>query len=304
MDTRLLLKKVEKEITGMGYSSRSVSIVHLSEAQAELTQRYHEGLFDEEYYRERLTAFEFNPAAYCEGAQSLIIIAVPQPIVVVMFHWHNAEIPVVIPPTYDTHVNTVLKNHLDEIIGPEGYHCAHALLPLKYFAVRSGLVQYGRNNICYMPGMGSFYRLVAFVSDLPCIKDSWTSPRLLKRCASCKACIITCPSGAITQERFLLRAERCLTFHNEHAKNFPEYLNHGWHHCLFGCLHCQKICPENKKAIKWVEEKERFSEEETKMILSGISVEHVPASLQQKLENLSLLEDYSLLSRNLGVLLT
>jgi epoxyqueuosine reductase len=277
--------------------------VHLSEAQDELTQRYHEGLFDEEYYQERLTAFEFNPTAYLEGAQSVVIVAVPQPIVVVMFECQDAEVPVVIPPTYDTRVNTVLKNHLDEIIGPEGYRCIPALLPLKLFAVRSGLVQYGRNNICYMPGKGSFYRLVAFISDLPCIKDSWTSPRLLKRCTTCKACIITCPSGAIAEERFLLRAERCLTYHNEHAKEFPKYLNHGWHHCLFGCLHCQKICPENKKAIKWVEEKERFSEEETNIILSGCSLEEVPALTQQKLERLSLIDDYSLLSRNLSVLL-
>jgi epoxyqueuosine reductase len=304
MDTERLLKKIEKQIDEMGYTSRSVSIVHFSEAQAELTQRYHAGYFDEEYYQERLTAFEFNPAAYLEGAQSVVIIAVPQPIVVVKFQQHEAEIPIVIPPTYDSRVNTVLKNQLDEIIEPEGYHCVPALLPLKYLAVRSGLVEYGRNNICYIRGKGSFYRLVAFVSDLPYVKDSWTSPRLLKRCTTCKACIVTCPSGAISKERFLLRAERCLTFHNEHAKEFPEYINRGWHHCLFGCLHCQKICPENKKAIKWIEERERFSEEETRMILSGISIEQVPVPLQQKLENLSLLEDYSLLSRNLSVLLT
>jgi epoxyqueuosine reductase len=287
----------------MGYSFRSVSTMHLDEMQSELTQRYHEGSFDEEYYQERLTTFEFNPAAYLENALSIFIIAVPQPIVVAKFHWKNDEIPIVIPPTYDTRVNAVLKNGLDEIIKHEGYHLIPALLPLKLLAVRSGLVQYGRNNICYIPGKGSFYRLVAFISDMPCVKDSWTSPRLLKRCTSCKACVITCPSGAITEERFLLRAERCLTFHNEHAKEFPEYLDKSWHHCLFGCLHCQKICPENKKAIRWIEERELFSEEETNIILSGCALDQAPELLRKKLERLSLIEDYPLVSRNLHVLL-
>jgi epoxyqueuosine reductase len=37
---------------------------------------------------------------------------------------------------------------------------ALSLLPLKSLAVRSGLAAYGRNNVCYVPGMGSFLELV------------------------------------------------------------------------------------------------------------------------------------------------
>ena len=36
---------------------------------------------------------------------------------------------------------------------------------MKLAAVRSGLAQYGRNNICYVEGMGSFFSFHAYLTD-------------------------------------------------------------------------------------------------------------------------------------------
>ena len=70
-------------------------------------------------------------------------------------------------------------------------------MPWKLLAVRSGLAQYGKNNITFIQGLGSFYRLVAFISDLPCAEDNWGEFKSLDDCRNCDACTKACPSGAI-----------------------------------------------------------------------------------------------------------
>jgi len=184
-------------------------------------------------------------------------------------------------------------------------------LPVKLLAVRSGLGAYGKNNICYVPGMGSFHRLVAFYSDLPCPEDNWQELQMLERCQNCSACVRHCPTGAIpsaqlrtgTSERFLLRAERCITFHNERAGDFPfpAWLDPSWHNCLVGCLDCQRICPQNKDFLEWVEEGAEFSREETALLLEGVPLDQLPAETGRKLEQLDLIEYFDALPRNLRV---
>ncbi len=53
------------------------------------------------------------------------------------------------------------------ILGPAGIEVARARIPVKLLAVRTGLAQYGRNNIAYVRNMGSLVRLDAFCTDAP-----------------------------------------------------------------------------------------------------------------------------------------
>ena len=89
---------------------------------------------------------------------------------------------------------------------------------------RSGLTLYGRNNIAYVRKKGSFLRLTAFYRDLACENDPWEDKRMLPACKTCRACLKACPNGVITEDRFLIRVERCLTFLNEQPaeKAFPD----------------------------------------------------------------------------------
>jgi epoxyqueuosine reductase len=78
-------------------------------------------------------------------------------------------------------------------------------------------------------------------------------------------------------------------------------MNPSWHNCLIGCLHCQKVCPENQDFLQWVEGKEKFSEEETILLLGGASRDQLPATTTFKLERLDLIESLEVLPRNLRV---
>jgi len=55
-----------------------------------------------------------------------------------------------------------------------------------------------------------------------------------ERCQTCQACLRACPTGAIAVERFLVRAERCVTFRNEKPGSvpFPAWVNPTWQNCL------------------------------------------------------------------------
>jgi epoxyqueuosine reductase len=249
--------------------------------------------------------FSFDPPADLPGAKSIIIVAVPTPQMRIGFNWKGNPIAVTVPPTYVSYTprtdNTI--NILTKWFNQEGYDLVKSQLPLKTLAAGSGLAKYGRNNICYVPGMGSFLQLVGAFSDLPCDVDPWREPQMLDRCKSCIACLKHCPTGAIAEDRFLLHAEICLTYINESANDFPGWINPSWHHCLVGCMRCQAICPENKEVIKWFEDRTEFSEEETIYFIQNVPLDQLPADTLVKLKSLQINEDYRFLCRNLSMLI-
>jgi epoxyqueuosine reductase len=238
-------------------------------------------------------------------AESIIIVAVPRSQTQITFT-HNGETKaIILPPTYFGYDETRqrIENLLSSILSVKGYRVARTKIPLKLLAVRSGLGSYGRNNICYVPGMGSFLELVAVYSDMPCPTDNWQEAKMMENCKNCYACQKNCPTGAIGSDRFLLHTERCLVYHNEKDGNipFPDWIDPSWHNCIVGCLHCQRVCPQNKSLLNWIEEKVEFSEDETALILMGAGRDRLPAETAKKLQHLNLLENMDILPRNLGV---
>jgi len=298
-----LLQRLRSKLERKGYRSRTVSVRHLCDLRERIERDHVLGLLDEEFYRERLTYLSFKPPDTLPGAESVIVVAVPQPQIRVVFTWHGKPRSAIVPPTYTQASDKIVEDALSHLLGSEGFRFTKAALPLKLLAVQSGLGDYGRNNICYVPGMGSFHRLVAYYSDIPCSAESWQEPQMMQRCRDCEACSRCCPTAAISADRFLIRAERCITFHNERASAFPSWLNPSWHNCLIGCMRCQRACPENLPYLDWIEHKHTFSEQETTCILGSPPSRNLPTQTAKKLEQLGLLEDSSLLGRNLDVLL-
>lgn len=288
-----------------GCKGRVVSIQHLRDLREEIEGHYKEGLLDKEFYHERLAFFDFQIPDDLQEVKSLIVVAVPRPQSQATFTLNGKTRRLILPPTYLDYKKTTkrVENLLRGIMSTKGYRVTSTSLPLKLLAVRSGLGLYGRNNICYVPGMGSFLQLVAVYSDMPCQSDSWHEAQRMKNCQNCYACRLNFPTGAIPSDRFLLRAERCIVFHNERKADipFPAWIDPSWHNCLFGCLRCQSVCPLNKDFLQWIEEKEEFSEEETALLLEGVSRDRLPTATLRKLKRLDLVEDLNAIPRNLGV---
>jgi epoxyqueuosine reductase len=285
----------------------TVSTSHLAELQQEIEGRWKKGELNEELSREYLSRFKFTPPPELANAQSLIVVAMPRPLTRATFIWKGKSQPFILPPTYTAYDETriYVERAVAEEVGKAGYKVATAILPLKLLAVRSGLAEYGRNNIAYVSGIGSFMRLTAVYSDKPCEKDSWQEARVMKRCEACDTCSKACPTSAIASDRFLLRAEKCLTYHNEKKGSipFPEWIKPSWHNCIIGCIRCQAVCPENKQFLQWVGETAEFNEAETKLLLRGAPLEQIPTSTLEKLKFLSLTDYFDELPRNLSVLL-
>jgi len=284
-----------------------VSISHLAELQQEIEGRWKKGEFNEEFSREYLPRFKFAPPSELANAQSLIVVAMRRPPTRATFIWKGKSQSFTLPPTYTAYDEKRIhvERTVAEEVGKAGYKVVTAMLPLKLLAVRSGLAEYGRNNIAYVSGMGSFMRLTAVYSDKPCEKDSWQEARVMKHCETCDLCSKACPTSAIASDRFLLRAEKCLTYHNEKKGSipFPDWIKPSWHNCIIGCLRCQAACPENKQFLQWVGETAEFNEAETKLLLKGAPIEKIPASTMEKMKLLSLTDYLDMLPRNLYALL-
>ena len=190
-----------------GYQARVVPIRRLHDLHHAIERGRKQDLFDEEFYQERLTGFVFTPPEDMPEAQSLIIVAFRDPQVRFYFNRRGARIPAIVPPTYlhwqgkDWQAGRLLSG----LLGAESHRVVPAIVPKKLLAVCSGLAAYGKNNITYIEGMGSFHRLAAFCSDLQCEQDEWREPKMMEHCERCVGCLRGCPTGAIRPERFLLR---------------------------------------------------------------------------------------------------
>ncbi len=301
-ETRLIERLAEN-----GYRGAVVSLRSIQELDEEIGSDQWKAQFESEFFEERLTKFSFDPPENLPEAESVIVVAVGDPQKRVTFNWNGKIIHSIVPPTYLHWKQTDQKVEaaLTEILAQQGYRAVPASLPKKIVAVRSGLADYGRNNITYIDGLGSFHRLAIFWSDRPCEEDNWRNVAVMDVCEGCEACIDACPTGAIDSERFLLHAERCIVFLNEKPGDvpFPAWLDPATHNCLVGCMICQSVCPVDSGFIEWIEDEVEFSEEETDLIIAGTPAGELPEPLLWKLEVSDLLELLDFLPRNLKALI-
>lgn len=301
-----------KTVTGMLQSEfgklqakfKTVSITHIKDLQTELTVWQRDRLITKKFYEQNYGPFIFHPPETLQKAHSIIIIGIPQKITPVEFFHKEKRYQTILPPTYMySIVRAACKEILSRILGKKGYSVDRAILPMKLLAVKSGLGKYGKNNLCYVDGMGSFTRLEAFYTNYEFPTDDWGEKEIMKACTNCSLCQHACPTHCIPQERFLIHADHCLTYFNENEEDFPPWVAKQSHNAIIGCLHCQIVCPQNKKFLEFNRKTINFTEEETSCILQKTPREHIPQTLAKKLVDIDIYEDYSILGRNLSVLM-
>lgn len=292
-----------QELKKNGFKAKVVAVSHLTAIRDDVEKWLRQGLIDKRLNTSYLR-FIYEIPTDLPNAANIIIIAAPSPTTHAYFKWHGNTYAVVIPPQYirrtdEAHVREILTSSL----GPADCRFSRARLPLKTLAVRSGLAQYGRNNITYLSGFGSFYRLIAYYTNCPTTKDDWSDLKVMKACDTCFKCLENCPTQCISTDRFLIHAEKCLTWLNEIADDFPEWIRPEWHNALIGCMRCQEVCPVDGKQIGKVNTGPEFSEEETELLLEKTPLEKLPELMREKLLAISADDWYDVFARNLQMLI-
>jgi epoxyqueuosine reductase len=303
MNASNIIESIYSVLETRRFGGRIVSIEYLDTLKEEIHTLNNTGNLDDIFYRERLTHFQFTIPNSSLGINSIIITSAPQPIQRVSFLYKEKQYNLIIPPTYSHKTDQIVESLILDVIKSQGFNLYPTRLPLKLLAIHSGLARYGKNNVAYVEEAGSFNRLKAFFSDIPVSEYSWSTYKMLDLCENCNLCLNKCPTGAISPDRFIIRAERCLTFHNERLNRFPDWIEKSWHNCLIGCVKCQLICPANKGVKNWIEDSESFNEQETELLLNGVRHE-LTDTIEKKLQKLDLLEDFNLIPRNLYALIT
>jgi epoxyqueuosine reductase len=273
------------------------------DAGDEITRRWVDGQLDEAFYRCELAPLDSGETP---TRGSVLVVAKPCPASRVTFELPGGPLDALLPPTYFRYRATFEDVRQDLVAHAlPGARVEHLAGPLKTIASRLGLVRYGRNNITYLAGAGSYIQLCGFVTDasLPSDAVSVRGPQLLDECEGCHQCQRACPTRAIDSDRLLLHAERCLTLLNERIDPWPDWVPTRAHRCLIGCLLCQRACPANPE-LPVEETGVRFTEGETRDLLNAAEegAERDETGLRVKLAWLGRSDPESLLGRNLRAL--
>jgi epoxyqueuosine reductase len=285
---------------------RSVSLRHLPEMQEWMARLDWAGrLSRDKTWRKYIDAFAYGPPPAAQGARSLIIMATPLRISRIVFQIRGSSRTVRIPSGY-VDDGQALADYRDMLcqngIVPRGSRLEPARLPLKQLAVRSGLAAYGRNNITYVDGYGSFHQLLAFYSE-QALEDHWRPLQLLRDCKGCSICLQACPTGAIRRNDFIIDPGRCLTLFNELPDPIPGWIPASAHNALIGCLRCQLTCPGNKEVIGEQWDLGVVSEAETAALLGNSIDARTGEALKARFRRIDGGDNLPYLARNLRLVL-
>lgn len=288
--------------------ARIISIDHLVDLQNEIKQLEENEFIDKELQAWLNNYYDFSFPPPEPKIKSLIAVASKSPQIRFYFDWQEKTHAIILPPTYIDYVAEPQKiiERLDALFVDSNFHFYEAEnLPKKLIAVSSGLGQYGKNNLVYVDGFGSFVLLTTYYTDLPCTDEMWAPITRMKTCERCNLCVINCPTGAINTERKTIKSGRCLTTYNESSdpQLFPDWISPSSHNSLVGCMRCQAVCPKNHKYLDSIIDHTHFIEEETQFIMKRENIDKLPHSLYTKLEKANLLIHYDYLARNLSILL-
>jgi epoxyqueuosine reductase len=301
----MVAEQLEREIHRLGGQLQVVPMSVLSTVREEW-RKCVEQIQNTQMHQDLLeNYFDFTLGDKLDQVNSLIIIALPSPPCYVELELESGRIEADIPPVYihrDQQLETI-KQLVANSFDQNQLHSWPVVLPKKILASISGFGKYGRNNLLYVEGLGSCHRLTVFASDLVCTDEmELSTQRRMERCSHCGICMRSCPTGAIAECTTIINHDRCLTFYNEREHLLAEWLQEDWHHTLVGCIRCQELCPANRGV--WRREKlAAFSKAEVQQILEKQDFSTVDKELQDKLTELNLQRYYSVMSRNIKLLL-
>ncbi|WP_114767845.1 tRNA epoxyqueuosine(34) reductase QueG [Vibrio rhodolitus] len=111
-------------------------------------------------------------------------------------------------------------------------------------AQKAGLGWSGKHSLILDKECGSWFFLGELLIDLPLPVDTPTDDQ----CGNCKACITSCPTGAIVADG-VVDARRCISYLTiENSESIPVEFRKAMGNRIYGCDDCQLVCPWNRFA--------------------------------------------------------
>lgn len=301
--------KIEKVIRtwaqNRGYHVAAGDVSLLEKVRHSLKRRRDMGEIEADFFQNYLDNFTYLEACSLKNLKSVLVVAIPRPAHILPFSIEGKTVETILPPTYVRYrkIFAEVRGDLEKAVSGNKCHLEILNAPLKALANELGLLSYGRNNIGYIDGLGSYFQLVGLVADKRI--ENTINPRgpaqlLLPRCQDCRVCVMACPMGAIDSGRILIHAEKCYTLFSEAMEPIPEDLKAPSSKCLIGCLRCQQVCPENRGLLRFEKAAVSFTPEETEAFLGfNRRSSRVLKRAREKLLKLELTENYPVFARNL-----
>jgi epoxyqueuosine reductase len=242
----------------------------LKEHQAIITDWCASGMNGEMTYLGLNVEKRVNPSLLFPDAKSIIVTG--------LNYYSEREqgghgAPVLSRYVYGTNYHDVITRKLNRIVDyikvlrPEANGKAFvdsAPLLEKAWAKEAGLGWPGRHSILINNQIGSFFFIGIIVLDIELDYDEPFSKDL---CESCRNCIDSCPTGAISGNK-TIDARKCLAYLTIESKApIPSEIIPKMEGRIFGCDKCQEVCPWNKYAKQNTTPEFEISEEIKEMTL-------------------------------------
>lgn len=201
-------------------------------------------------YMERHAEKRFDPRRLVEGAQTAVVCAVCYKNAASGGYpaGHRAKVAsYAVARDYHTTIRGMLRTLLGSLqelypgLRGRGF-VDTAPLAEKTLAVEAGLGWIGRQSLLVTPRYGSRVLLGELLLDRAA--DRYDAPFAGERCGACRACLDSCPTGAIAPDR-TIDARRCIACHTIERQPDEAVDLDGW---IFGCDACQSCCPWNRRA--------------------------------------------------------
>ncbi|MFQ0979202.1 tRNA epoxyqueuosine(34) reductase QueG [Vibrio campbellii] len=135
---------------------------------------------------------------------------------------------------------------IEQEVGQYGYRPFVDSAPIleRSLAQKAGLGWTGKHSLILDKDCGSWFFLGELLIDLPLPVDEPS----VDQCDKCKACITSCPTQAIVDEK-VVDARRCISYLTiEFDGVIPEEFRKPMGNRIYGCDDCQLVCPWNRYA--------------------------------------------------------